>query len=306
MKELDRRDVLKGLLGLGGLAFTGGLGFLVGRATEAPGANANSAPEPTETPTPTPTETPVVVEKGGVRMQGVPEKVDANVVDVAKGVFKNETGVAPHIFADPGGLLVGPDFGYPGNKNPWGPNPQGWEAMYDAGGSIHPFSPVTQEVVRWEGKAFQNLPEGGFDLFTGGQMTVKIGETIFRMPSQGEGHIYIFAARGLYPDGKQDTDRNSTVEITDYKPGHIELSMYQSSFESNLAFISEGQFLQKVATAHTTGTNCGAEGCSKLTVVAYDRNTGAMEIWEHIQNRVYILNVADAKKGWNRVFSNWR
>ncbi|KKU02219.1 MAG: hypothetical protein UX99_C0019G0018 [Candidatus Amesbacteria bacterium GW2011_GWB1_47_26] len=251
----------------------------------------------TETP-------PVVIEVGEVRMQGIPKEVNPEVVDSAKGDFINKTGVAPHIFADPGGLLVGPDFGYTGTGNPWSASPEGWKTMYEANGGIQPFSPVTQEVVRWSGEAYQNLPEGGFGIYTGGQMTVTIGDAVIEMPPQGPGHIYMFAARGLYPDGKQDTDHNTTVQITDYRPGHLQLLMYQSRQKTGLAFISEDQFLQMVATAHTMGTNCGAEGCSKLTLVAYDSNTGAMEILSHSQGRS--LDVAKAKENWRVFFSNWR
>ncbi|OGE32360.1 hypothetical protein A3C59_05190 [Candidatus Daviesbacteria bacterium RIFCSPHIGHO2_02_FULL_36_13] len=249
----------------------------------------------------------------GVQGMNVPDKVDSNVVDTAKGIFKNTTGVGKHVFADPGGLLVGPDFGSTSAQNPFGRNPEGWDAMYGSGGSIRPFSPVSQEVIRWAGEAHQNLPEGGFVFFSAGEMTVSIPKdkdsaVAFKMPYQ-EGHNYFFVARGLYPDGKQNTDRNRTVSITDYKPGHVELSMYESRLETNLGFISEGQFLQKVATSHVTDTNCGAEGCSDLTAILYDANTDALEIWKHSQDRPS-ANLDDAikraKSGWTLSYSNWQ
>lgn len=245
----------------------------------------------------------------GIKLVGIPDIVDPAVVDVAKGDFKNETGVAPHMFADKGGLHVGPDFGYTGDKNPWGLNAKGWEAMYESEGSIQPFSPVTQEVVRWNPPAHQNLPEGGFVFFTGGQMTVTTdnrAQIDIEMPYK-KGHNYIFVARGYYPDGNQDEDRNETLLVTGYKPGHLQLRMYPSRLKSNLAFVSEGQMVQEVVTSHLTGTNCGAEGCSQLTLVGVDINTGACQIWRHQQVRTTDLNeaVKAAKTGWQKLYSNF-
>lgn len=259
-------------------------------------------------------EIPMTDLASGVLGHNIPDKVNPNVVDVAKGIFKNVTGVASHIFADPGGLLVGPDFGSTSAKNPFGRNPAGWDAMYDSGGSIRPFSPVSQEVIRWEGGARQNLPEGGFVFFSAGQMVVEIPKdndtsVVFRMPYK-EGNNYLFAARGLYPDGKQDTDRNRTVSVTGYKAGHIELSMYESRYQTNLGFLSEGQMIQKVATSNTTNTNCGAEGCSTVTLLGYDHNTGAVDIWEMSHSREAkiedAIKHAAQGKNWTLKYSNWQ
>lgn len=249
------------------------------------------------------------VDRGGVQVATVIDR--ATGVDLPRGQFASRSDVAPHIFAEPGGLLVGGDFGYTGPLNPFGQNGQGWEAMYRSGGSINTFNPVTQEVLRWEGAAYQNVPEGGFGLFSAGQMTVELahpdGAKVFRMPHK-PGHNYLFAVRGFYPDGKQDSDRNTTAKITEYKPGHALVNMYQSRYGTNTGFISEGQFMQMVATSHTTGTNCGAEGCSNLTLVAFDLNTGALEIQEHRQERTANIQqaIAAAARNWNRVYSNYR
>lgn len=246
-------------------------------------------------------------ERGGVKTFNIPDAVDPKRVDVAKGKFTS-SGIAPQIFAEPGGLLVGPDFGSLSKNNPWGANPKGWETMYGSEGSIRPFSPVSQEVIRWKEPAYQNVPEGGFVILTGSCMTVRIGEKAIRMPDQGEGHNYLFAVRGRYADGKQDSDLNRTMEITGYRPGHTQVMMYESRWGSNLGFVSEGQFLQDVATSHTTGTNCGAEGCSRLTVVTLDVNTGAFDVLRHAQGRPNTIQEAIemAGKGWELAYSNWR
>ncbi|AKM83246.1 hypothetical protein A2422_00160 [Candidatus Woesebacteria bacterium RIFOXYC1_FULL_31_51] len=289
-KELNRRDFLKGAVALTGAS-------ILGAFVKIEGVSARGEEPKVEVSN---------KDIDGIKLSGIPEVVDSNVVDVAKGVFRNETGVAPHIYAEPGALHVGPDFGYTGTKNPYGVNNKGWEAMYESGGTIQPFSPVTQEIIRWPGEAHQNVPEGGFVFFTGGQMKVEIGDIAVDMPYK-PAHNYFFVARGIYTDGKQDSDLNRTAKITNYKPGHLQVRMYPSALKSNLAFISEGQFLQEAVTSHITGTNCGAEGASKLTVVAIDINTGATQILRHEQLRSTDLNEAlkSTKKNWNKLYSNF-
>lgn len=245
-------------------------------------------------------------EIGSVTVSGLNPSVEIGRVDIARNSFKNRSGVGNFIFAEPGGLLVGPDFGYQGQKSPYGVNPAGWEAMYEAEGSIHPFSPVTQEVARFAPPLFQNLPEGGFNVFTGGEMTVKIGEITLKAAEE-LGNTYILAVRGKYPDGRSDSDLNQTVEATKYAPGHFLVEMFQSRNETNLAFISEEWLMQKVATVHQGGGNCGAEGCSKVTLLALDSNTGAFEVWENqITRRPYgeMVESLLQGEGWRRVYSN--
>jgi len=317
-KEINRRRFLK----MAGIATAGIiLDACKGKKEEPPTVSITA----TEKPQPTATKQPIVaatatkevatatpesnkVAAGEITLINVPQEVNKNIVDIAKGEFENKTDVAPHIFAEPGGLLIGPDFGYTGNQNPWGDNPNGWETMYQSEGSIQPISPVSQEVIRWPGEAYQNLPEGGFVFFSGGKMTVELGEIAIEMPDKGPGHNYLFVARGLYADGQQDIDRNVQVKITDYIPGHTEVTEYQSRDKTNLAFISEKQFLQRVATSHSNGTNCGAEGCSNLTLVALDTNTGALEIYNHNQKETESLEkaTAEAEKNWQLVYSNYR
>jgi hypothetical protein len=243
----------------------------------------------------------------GIEVTNLLSRVEAGNVDFAKGVFENSSGVGNFIFADPGGLLVGPDFGYQGHKSPYGVNAAGWEAMYDSGGSIHPFSPVSQEVARFAPPLFQNLPEGGFAVFTGGRMKVEVGGIAIDATHK-RGNTYILAVRGKYPDGVQDSDLNQTAKALDYAPGHFLVEMLQSRDETNLAFISEGWIMQKVATTHSGGTNCGAEGCSLVTLITFDVNTGAFEVWENqLSGKSDFETTVDRLEhgeGWFRKFSN--
>lgn len=312
-ERLTRREALKwagatGVGVLGAVIVPAILDTLRVKTTLADIGPIIPTPEPTSTPIATATVAPrptevvkgPIIERDGIKVTGVPEKIDSSTVDVARGQFKNTIGLGAEGFiAEPGGLLVGPDFGSKSAKNPFGENPVGWDAMYDSGGSIKPFSSVSQEVFRFLPPAFQNLPEGGFILASAGVMVAKVGEAIFDFRSEF-GKNYFFLVRGIYPDGKQDSDLNRTVEFTNYKPGHILVNMYESREQTNTAFVSEGQFLQMARTSHSTGTNCGAEGCSRLKVAMFDVNTKALTIIEQVQGRF-----VDPRQGWQPVFRNW-
>lgn len=305
-KKITRREFVGA--GLGALA--GGavislkpwalIGELIG------GKNVSAAPPPKAEESVVDKELQTQID--GITVASLAPSVDASRVDFAKGTFVSSSGVASFIFADPGGLLVGPDFGYQGHKSPYGVNPAGWEAMYEAEGSIHPFSPVTQEVARFAPPLFQNLPEGGFTIFTGGRMKVEVGGVTIDAAHK-RGNTYMLAVRGKYSDGVQDSDLNQTAKAVDYAPGHFLVEMYQSRDTTNLGFISEGQLMQKVATAHSGGTNCGAEGCSLVTLIAFDVNTQAFEVWENqlsagkggFESMVERLKQGE---GWFKKFSN--
>lgn len=259
---------------------------------------------------------------GGVQIFGIPDKVTDKVDQVA-APFRNPSGVAPHVYGDEGCLIMEADaMDTTATGNPYavnGRNP-GAKALYESGGCIRLVSPQNRVVPREGFTMDQNLPEGGFVEASGGEMSVYIPRDsnhadpnmkyfAFKMPYR-EGHNYIFTARGLFADGKQDSDRNRSVTFSGYKRGHIIVDMYQSRFETNAGFVSEEGFMQRVATSHAWGTNCGAEGCSKLTLVALDTNTGALEIYTQTLNqeeaRAALRDWRQARKNWNRTFSNFR
>ncbi len=265
------------------------------------GIEVSPLPTPGETAG-TPTQTSEIgVSVGSVTFFGTPENVDPKNVDKSDHApFSHKIGLGSEmILGEPGGLLVGPDFGYTGRDNPFGANPEGWRTMYESGGSIRPFSPVSQEVLRYDGPAYQNLPEGGFMFASAGQMDVEIGDIKISLPQQ-ENNNYFLIVRGRYGDNEQNTDRNGTAKITNYIPGHALVEMYESRNETNTAFVSEGQFIQMAETSHSGGTNLGDGGASKLTAVFVDTNTGAYTILQQELGRN-----KDASKNWKLVGSNW-
>lgn len=231
-----------------------------------------------------------LTQKGDIRVYGVPDRPN-NTVDTAKGPFRNTLGMGTEGFlAEPGGLLVGPDFESRFNNNPWGNNPRGWAAMWESKGHIKPFSAVSQEVLRADAVHDQNLPEGGFTTASLGQGVVDVvdgaGNVIarFDLPHLGADHNYKLLVRGRYPEAqlRQNTQRNLNLRFypqsmvaNGFVPGHTEVEMYEAGDDTNTGFISEGQFLQQAQTSAKGATNCGAGGCSRTTAVLFDVNTGA-------------------------------
>src|SRR6266581_3540739 len=129
----NRREVLKGLgWGIGGaLVGGGGVGALSrGRGTVDGRFMDKQTGIPSESASPSAPAEALEVRGDLIAVKGVPAHVDANTVDVAKGIFKNTIGNGTEGWlAEPGKLLVGPDF------------PQ--TTIDGAGGAIDRFNPVT-------------------------------------------------------------------------------------------------------------------------------------------------------------------
>lgn len=265
------------------------------------GLDVRNTPAPAASEAPAEVTAENEVKVGVVSFIGTPDSVDPKNVDKSDHKpFSHKIGLGSEmVLGEPGGLLVGPDFGFTGKENPYGANPGGWNTMYESDGSIRPFSPVSQEVLRYEGPAYQNLPEGGFMMASAGQMDVKIGDFEINMPSLPDNNYLLFV-RGNFGDMEQNTDRNMTVEITNYKPGHALVGMYEAGNNSNVAFVSEGQFIQMAETSHSGGTNKGDGGASRLTAVFFDVNTGAYTVLQQELGRNQ-----DASQNWELVGSNW-
>lgn len=294
-KEINRRDFLKMM---GGAA----LGLAVGGCKpKLPETSQNSISEPTseliattgsiptETVTPTPVrlaqtpkpENTVVAEntitEKGFKLAGIPETIrSGHQVLIAENDFANTIGLGTESWlAEPGVILVGPDFD---NK-----------IIQESGGHIEYLNPTNQQV--FEGpEAYFNIPEGGFMIASGASMTIALPENKSITLEGQEGHNWFAIVRGLFADSKQDSDRNITAHFTDYVPGHTLSMRYPKG-----AFISEEHFEQIADKAHQGNTNCGAEGCSRVSVFFLDLNTEACTIITREQG-----------KRWQQLFSNWQ
>ena len=215
-------------------------------------------------------------------VEGVPERAsDVLTVEVANkkfgGAYLNEIkNGSEMMFAEPGTLLVGPDFSQ--------------DIINSSGGAIERFNPTNQDVIDNKPPAFANVPEGGFLWTTAGYLDAEVDGK--KISLEGiEGHNWFLVIRGLSADGKQDADRNRTIEFKKYAPGHIQWMRYP-----NGAFISEGALEQTAAVSHTGGTNCGAEGCSGLSVMMLDLNTGG---WA-------VMNQRELDGEWKLIYKNWQ
>lgn len=212
------------------------------------------------------------------QITGLPEKVDAINVLQANGPdaygnnFVNMIGLGSQMMiAEPGTLLVGPDFNG------------------DLTGHNEYISPINQ-VLFDEGEAHSvNCAEGAFVWATGATMTAEVDGITIHLEGQ-KNHNWFLIVRGLFADGKQDTDRNQTIKFTDFVPGHAQAMLYPAG-----AYISEGNFIQVAEKSHTDGRNCGNEGCSGLSVLMLDLNTKAYTV----------LHQEQLNADWKLVDTNW-
>lgn len=244
--------------------------------------------EATKVPEATSTLSPLEKITDLVSTAGIPKNIDGSTVDVARAGFENELGLGTEgWFAEPGKLLVGPNFGFQ-DKTP----AEIQEMVDNSNGAIEYLNPLNQDAFENEGPSYFNLPGGGFILSTAAKMTVRIGESVIALEGEPR-HNWMLVVRGQYADGLVDTDENMRAEFSDYIPRHIQVMAYPG--KPNGGFISEGQFGQIAETSHTGGTNCGDAGCSNLSVAMFDVNTKAFTV----------IRQNGLSGEWNQVYSNW-
>lgn len=195
--------------------------------------------------------------------------------DAFGNCFENRVGLGSQMMlAEPGALLVGPDFHD--------------RQMVEREPAIDWISPITQFTLSAPQES-ANAAEGAFLWFTGATVTAEVRD--FTVSLEGaQGHNWFLMIRGLFPDGRQDVDRNSTVAFSDYVLGHAQVMLYPTG-----AFISEENFLQVAELSHRDARNCGNEGCSGLSVLMLDLNTGA---W-------LVLHQPQVNAPWELVERNW-
>jgi hypothetical protein len=291
-ERLNRRDFLRlTALGVGSLA--------LGSCEELRNIKGvpTATPEPTKTPTnpvellatstpiqpaktPEPENTTIAentIAREWFKLAGIPERIHpGHQVLIAENDFTNTIGLGTESWlAEPGVALVGPDFDS--------------KIAQESNGHTEYINPTNQQV--FEGpEAYFNIPEGGFMIASGASMEIALpGNRAITLEGQ-ERHNWLVIIRGLFADSKQDSDRNSTAHFINYVPGHTLAMRYPQG-----AFVSEGQFQQIVSRVHENGTNCGAEGCSKVSAIFLDLNTDACTIISQEQ-----------EKEWQPLFSNWQ
>jgi hypothetical protein len=134
---------------------------------------------------------------------------------------------------------------------------------------------------------YSNVPEGAFAYYSLGQGKITVDGYSLDLPYK-EGHNYLVLVRGRIDDAIVDTDRNLTAEITDFVPGHAIWSHMPKG-----AYVSKDWFLQQLVASTTESyTNCGALGCSHVTVVLFDVDT-------HLEQR-FAVEASDLTK-WTQI-----
>lgn len=132
---------------------------------------------------------------------------------------------------------------------------------------------ILDDTTAWtipgtNGTWYVNVPEGAFTYFSLGQGTITVDGYSLNLPYK-EGHNYLVLVRGRIDDAIVDSDRNMTAEVTDFKPGHAIWSWMPKG-----AYVSKNWFHDQMVASTTEGyTNCGALGCSHLTIVLFDVDT---------------------------------
>jgi hypothetical protein len=132
---------------------------------------------------------------------------------------------------------------------------------------INPSNQVKLTDLEAEGL---DLREGGWLMVTGAYVTLTVDGVTLTVNAI-EDHSWFVIIRGLLPDG-DGSDRNRQVIATSYNAGF--------TLATNLPVgsrVSEEYFEANVFTAHNVG-NCGDGGCTAVSALFYDLNTGAWTV----------------------------
>jgi hypothetical protein len=193
-------------------------------------------------------------------IEGAVESVDlSNLLTVDddstfSNVYRNGTEM---MFAEPGVLLVGPDF------------PQ--ELIDASNGAIARVDPSNRYPMDNNDSTRLGCGEGRFVGISGNVMTIQ-DETVTITLGGGSRVNWHFFARCRFSDGEADSDAGGELVVTDYIPTRNLVSLYPSG-----AFISLESIMQLIAIA-TSNFSCGSEGCTINLFFLYDVNTQAYAV----------------------------
>ena len=224
-----------------------------------------AAAEPELPPPPAPVMWGDIYNVGGF----VPAVVDPKTIDFVHGPCDNTLGLGTEAFLSVkcGKLLVGPEVS---------------DGEIARGrGNIERINPSNQRHLDYAGVGYIPLNEGGYDLASLGYGKIRIyynSPTLQRdiyLNLVGEEHNnYLVIVTGIYGDRKSGEDRNTSLIVSDYEPGHNLFMIYPTG--EGGGWLSQGQFEQISASSLGTADNCGDAGCPKLTAIFVNPNTGAL------------------------------
>lgn len=285
-------------------------------ASPSAGARALETPQPGLCPTVTELVTQPDFSLSNVAFKGAPINVDSKNIDLPRGQFGSKATIngLELLFAEPGGLLVGPDFVSKDTGNPNGPdNLLGAVKVWTSDGHIQFFDAETHAILRGCPPEHQLLPTNGLAMVIGNKFNVEVMKSdekgnlvpddgkvfVFKQLDQKNGGINFFAIKGLFADSStQGQDRNRILRITGYVPGTVEVKMYKAG-KNNTPWISERSLFQMARDAHSGQENCGT-GCGDLFVTQFEMNSKAFSVVKQTADKG-----ADFSQGWNLVYRNY-
>ena len=127
---------------------------------------------------------------------------------------------------------------------------------------------------------YGNASEGGFLYISAGQIVINADGAAFNLPYQ-EGNNYLVMVRGRIDDAKINTDRNLSVAMSGFVPGHAIFSTMPNGAYVSMDWIRDQlRSSMNVENATSSKTNCGALGCTQTTMLLFDVDSHYFQIWK--------------------------
>ncbi len=206
----------------------------------------------------------------GFTITGLPQHLTN--VPTAEGTFVNTLGFGTGIcLAEPGTLLVGPDF----NST----------IIANSEGTIEYFNPLNQfPLTRVDDNGNPqteefSLAEGRFQVFTGGHANFSVGENIDVSLANGLGHGWVVIVCAPGSDSTMDIDPEKPLLVDGYEAGNAQVMSYPTGL-----YVSEGAMVQTAENVHANG-NCGAQGCTRVSIMVIDLKSGGWTVLRQTDNQ---------------------
>lgn len=193
-------------------------------------------------------------------IEGVRTSVPMTEVDYARGGFSSPYSFLSLVLAEPGKLMVGPDF------------PQ--DIIDDSRGAIGRVNPGNQ--YRLTNNDYQDVgcAEGSFIFVSVQEATVETTNFTmsFRAPDGDGTHLYVRCANS---DSERGSDAGNNLRFSGYRPNYGLVQHF--SGQPAGGFVSADGAAQALEIG-VSGTSSGSEGANNVWVIGVDSNTGAYTV----------------------------
>lgn len=193
-----------------------------------------------------------------IEISGVRSSVPMTEVDHARGGFSSPWPFLSQVLAEPGKLVVGPDFAQ--------------ADIDESSGAIWRTDPLN--TYRLEEQENIGCAEGAF-VFISVQEANLASDNFaisFRAPDGDGAHVYI---RCENSDHERGSDAGNDIAISGYEPNKG--SVIHFSGQPVGGFVSAGGAQQALDIA-TSATSSGSEGANRIWIITIDSNTGAISV----------------------------